>query len=806
MTSATEWANTLGLAISPLFAANYDVSPGKHYAMLDGRRASFACSVMDATVDISQENSQNWQWSADLAHHVLITPDHVLVRSGRDAAGRKFRLDSVSSRLEQFLGFLDDSRSSALPDVVPFLVEEFRQMWAITGEQEGHHALTAFLFALNAADGDADRLDDAAWRQTTMLDIGIDPSLAPLHWSSEIADRARGLQARAPLGLRLIPSLVLRHAAGRLFQEAHAILESVQLGLFGEHAIETAPGYFPTGAYFTPVRIARLLADWSLRQLPTLPNVLAIADFACGSAIFLTEALRALERREFKGTVQLIGRDRSPQAVTMAKVAVRALERDMPSMKVTSDISQADALDADWPKADIILMNPPFRSWEQMNERERGWVHETTKGVGRGRPDLSVGFVERAVGALQPGGVMATLVPAGVLASDSLGKWRDALLQKVTPNLVAVLGEHGLFQHALVNVGVLALRSGPPSTERTPLYVAWSSSDDGAASRAIRGIRRSLPGSRNHPQSTDDVGGWSVTVTTIEAFKRRPSWLPGTGTLGSLLDEIQSQTDTNVGQMFDVHEGIKTGAKHIFIQPQSVVRGLPENEHRYFNEAVEGDNFSDGEIKPNTCLFVSDDTWETWDDVEKAVPVFFEKYLKHEQQLLGNRKADQKVKPWQLTRRRTWPAGRPRLLSKRFGLYPAFARDPRGKFAVVQAYAWVPTERLKGGLSSDELRELLTVYWWYFNSRVAIALLREFCPNVAGGQLDLSRKFVKHAPLPDLPRQLRENPALQELSTNIRLSSGDKLPQLGDRDRFAAEALGTNLSSWNLSGLYKQHS
>src|ERR1017187_7591451 len=97
----------------------------------------------------------------------------------------------------------------------------------------------------------------------------------------------------------------------------------------------------------------------------------------------------------------------------------------------------------EWPKADIILMNPPFRSWEQMNEREREWVHEVTKGVGRGRPDLSVGFVERAVGALQPGGVIATLVPAGVLASDSMGKWRETLLQRVTPNLVAVLGEHG---------------------------------------------------------------------------------------------------------------------------------------------------------------------------------------------------------------------------------------------------------------------------------------------------------------------------------------------------------------------------
>jgi adenine-specific DNA-methyltransferase len=250
-----------------------------------------------------------------------------------------------------------------------------------------------------------------------------------------------------------------------------------------------------------------------------------------------------------------------------------------------------------------------------------------------------------------------------------------------------------------------------------------------------------------------------------------------------------------------VHEGIKTGAKRIFIQPPSVVKALPERERRYFREAVEGENFYDGEISPSAYLFVADDTWETWDDVEKAVPRFFEKYLKYEQELLGNRKADQKVKPWQLTRRRTWPEGKPRLLSKRFGLYPAFGRDPHGRFAVVQAYVWDPTDRLAIGLSDDKLREILTAYWWFFNSRIAIALLREYCPNVAGGQLDFSQKFVKHAPLPDLRRQFQENPALQVLSSNIRTTSGKSLPELADRDRFAAAAFGTDLNAWNLSGL-----
>jgi adenine-specific DNA-methyltransferase len=121
-------------------------------------------------------------------------------------------------------------------------------------------------------------------------------------------------------------------------------------------------------------------------RLGYFPSELTIADFACGSAVFLTEALRALERRGFQGTVRLIGRDKSAQAIAMAKVATRTMQRDMATMRIFSDIRQADAFEALWPKADIVLMNLPFRSWEQMSDSQRSWVHAVTNSVGRGAP------------------------------------------------------------------------------------------------------------------------------------------------------------------------------------------------------------------------------------------------------------------------------------------------------------------------------------------------------------------------------------------------------------------------------------
>ena len=126
--------------------------------------------------------------------------------------------------------------------------------------------------------------------------------------------------------------------------------------------------------------------------------------------------------------------------------------------------------------------------------------------------------------------------------------------------------------------------------------------------------------------------------------------------------------------------------------------------------------------------------------------------------------------------------------------------DLKGELAVVQGNAWAPTGRLRATLDDATLSDLLTAYWWLLNSRVFVALLREYCPNVAGGQLDLEHKYVKHVPLPDLRRVCRESPRAQELLDLMRLTNTTtSLPSLTDRDAFAAAAYGTTLDAWPLA-------
>lgn len=799
---ATEWAAELGLAISPLFGVSGSGDAAAHYALLDGRRGSFAWSPVPPE-SISNAESQSWRWSADLPHHICVTATEVSVRSGRDAA-RRFGRASVEHRLGEFCRFLETPQARVLPDVVPFLTEEFRQVWAtLPGEEvRGQVALAAFLVALGAAgEPDASVFEDRAWRQRQAQALGLDA--AAINLISELpsltVQRAVGIAGRAPLQLRLDPSLVFRHSAGRLFQEAHAYLEEVQLGLFGESAVSTVPTFSPSGAFFTPVPIARLLAECALRELVPLPESLAIADYACGSGVFLTEALRALDRQGFSGSITLIGRDISDEALVMARAGIATIVRDLPHMRVSTDLSNANALETPhWARADVVLMNPPFRSWERMSDSEREWVRAAlASGPKVGRPDLSAGFVSRALEALRPRGVLATLVPAGVLASDGLAEWRNGLLERACPRLVGVLGDHGLFRSAVVNVGLLVLSDTPSGGQS--FAQAWASPEDGAASGAMRAIRRmgrEAPPIADSRASINEQGRWTVSRQSVETLRQRPSWLPGSNALGPLLERIMAAVPDRVEDLFDVHQGIRTGAKEIFLRSAEYVRGLPKREQQWFVPAVTTESFHSGVIEAKSYLFVAG-AWTSEAEVAERVPRFFDEVLAPARPQLMTRGGIRTEQWWRLTRVRKWTRdGRPRLVSKRFGLLPAFALDLAAAFAAVQANAWIPKSALTSTLAPEQVADFLTAYWWLLNSNVAVSLFQEYCPNVAGGQLDLEHKYVRHVPMPNLVERMQADSTLQAIARDIRQSSSGELPSLVLRDRFAAAAFGSDISEW----------
>lgn len=177
-----------------------------------------------------------------------------------------------------------------------------------------------------------------------------------------------------------------RHRAGAHYTPNHAILE---------HILE------PT--FLEPWR-ARLHRATTLEELVIAYKALAttrILDPACGSGNFLYEALVALHRvrneivacakHHFSfeipytldaspgfGLEQLFGIDSDPLAVSVTKIVLwlghckQIRDATKPSDKrawiLDTNIRCADALFCEWPKADLILGNPPFQSKNRMQQ------------------------------------------------------------------------------------------------------------------------------------------------------------------------------------------------------------------------------------------------------------------------------------------------------------------------------------------------------------------------------------------------------------------------------------------------------
>lgn len=196
---------------------------------------------------------------------------------------------------------------------------------------------------------------------------------------------------------------------------------------------ERGAHYTPEAAILEYVIRPLLVEPWRARihEVLTLPELLAvhesltkmrILDPACGSGNFLYEALRALQglekeiveraRSDFQfslparkgvGSGQLLGIDIDPLAVELTRLTLFLGQHEK---HFETDIRHADALFCAWPKADLILGNPPFQSKNRM-QQEFGpdyvlRLREKYPDVS-GRADYCVYWFRRAHDELAPG-------------------------------------------------------------------------------------------------------------------------------------------------------------------------------------------------------------------------------------------------------------------------------------------------------------------------------------------------------------------------------------------------------------------
>ena len=141
--------------------------------------------------------------------------------------------------------------------------------------------------------------------------------------------------------------------------------------------------------------------------------------------------------------------------------------------------------------------------------------------------------------------------------------------------------------------------------------------------------------------------------------------------------------------------------------------------------------------------------------VKSALPIYFRKFLEPNKEKLSSRATilrTGRADWWGLMRHRGWSfQNQPRIISKFFAAEGGFVGDYDAEYIPVMGHIWFPTERLNAAEDDPvDIRDILAAYVAIFNSPFFMKLLEIFSPHVAGGQFDLSWRYVKELPTPDL--------------------------------------------------------
>lgn len=766
------WAERFGLAAAPLWEED-QLADGEHAVLLDGVQGTFALSVSDDPLWRDGEPA-GWIWSSDVAHHVTVTQREVgVLRWDRRADARVFDRASVERNLERFYDFLIEDRLRSNRSVVEHLLSYFRRLRSL-----GH--------AARIEDARATELFTAALARIMSTDeepsiesFGVEPeAVALLHRLD-----ARGLAAATEevasgpgtlAALRLHPTLAVRHAGGQLFQEAHFELlrAANDYDLFGLIGASDVAPKSRGGAHFTPPTLARSLMERALQALPepvASRAALTVCDPACGSGAFLHEALRTLRREGFTGRLRLVGYDVSAAAITMARFVVSAALRDWaPEGGVEITLQVGDSLgERGIPAADIIIMNPPFIGFAAQTPEQREQLTAAVGAASAGRGDYCMAFIQRALEALPPGGVLGALFPASLLSLRAAAGWREGLLAMGDLNFLAAIGDFGLFSHALVQVAAAVFAKGAQA--RGEFLALITENEPQATSLALRQLRRLGPTQQALAHAEES---WSLFPVPTRALRSRPTWRLPTPRAERVLRALTQSGLPTVSEIFDVSQGIQTGFNDALLLTGDEWNALPVKERRFFRQATMTDSIKSGHIAKPYWLFFphaeDGNLFANEEAVRTALPRYFAAYLQPHQDRLAQRASIRRSRRrdwWGLMHPRAWSlADRPRIITKFFGAEGAFVADPRAAFFAVMGHVWtmrVPERRdPEDEVAREDFGEpeLLEGYAALCNSALFVRLLGLYAPSVAGGQFDLSARYVAPIPLPDL-RALAVNPA-----------------------------------------------
>lgn len=731
------WSERLGI-LPVNFLHNQEDSCNIH-ALQDGARNNF-CLAFE--YDYSEEQTMSNLWSANMSNYVQIKGETLLLYNIlRGNEPERIEYSRVLRDMNTFKSYLGKLSMADEDTIVPFVMDHFRRIRSELREENcAANSLKVFLYVLSKLSN-----NDVQWK----LPEDTQEAIRSIKSDYLLSDTIESIKNGTRSGLKPNVEMILRHCAGQLFQEANYVAQfSQQLEIFATSNYQTMRSRRQVGSYFTPLYIARSIVEEALKSVEAFSrDKLLIFDPACGSGVFLVEALRQLRSGGYSGIVEVVGWDIDPLAIAMADFVLEYESLEWGGrMKYSNLLRDSLSEYLTWPKADVVFMNPPYISWSLMSNEQRNQVMSIMGSASTKRPNLASIFYLVASRSLSERGCIGSLMPTAFLTTDSSSDIRNEASELVRPTLICNLGGF-IFSSAMADVSIVVASK---STENVNVQMVWTKNRDEVAPVALQELRR-VNDTEYRPAKNPDFNIYKIR---FQELNETNSWkclsVDSLRLRQKTLALLGSDGFVSASDLFDIRQGARTGANSVFIISMEEYQQLPKGERSFFRPSVDNASIQAGKLSKTNYLFypyagnslvINDE-----EALKKSVPTYYNLKLFPSRDRLAKRSMIDVARWWGLTWPRNWQFDKyPKMVSTEFGKSGSFAFDETGEFVVERGLAWLP--KTNGFDPDDYYRYIALMNAPFFDN-----MLELFSNELIGGVYNLETKYMKNIPLPIFSR------------------------------------------------------
>lgn len=740
------WKKSFGLLPIHLSVTPNDLN---NYILLNGGSGDFCFS--NSFQNLAPEQYYSKAWSSNTKNFVELNDDKIKLYNWKKDEIEEIKKRDVISNFDKFYKYIIANSYKSNNDVVPFLIDIFKKFRHHTRETTNASEALSILFTLLAS------LEEDNLNSSHENKWGLPSIHKPQNFDMHLERFKEGSGKSKP-----ILDLILRHASGTLFQEAQkeAMFFNTQLDLFGDFAGDyiTKKNLY-SSVHYTPPFLSRTIVENTLSKINLTKSELKIIDPACGSGEFLVEVLKQLKELNYNGKIIIHGWDSSQSAIQTTNFLLTYEKRTIWRENLIFILKNVDdSLIEDWDNNyDLVLMNPPFISWEQMNKSSRESTNSIFEGANLGKlskPNQASAFFYKAITSLNTDGVIGCVIPSSLLTLDSYKKLRDDCQEMINIDLIGKLGNF-IFDDALTDVSIIVAHK--PKEESNPL-ILWVKNEKGKAHDALRDLRKM----QSQNEITVDEKYYSI-YTPINFPITKESWKIISFSENEMMKSLRVLLASNklvlTSKLFTVKQGIRTGNNKVFKITANEYSLLPDNEKEYFKSVIDNASISRGTINNNSFIWYpyneSGLLINSEEELIQKVPTYYSSRLLRNKSILQERARISNEKWWVLSEHRAWQRIKTRkIISTEFGSSKSFAYDSSGSYMIERGNGWIAKK--------DFTHDDYYFYLSFFSSTFFDKLLSIYSKQLSGSNnyYDLGNKFVKDIPIPNVMNQsIRESSA-----------------------------------------------